>query len=77
MAAPADGLRELTSSQLGVWYAQQLDPDNPVYNIADYLEISGDLNTDVFLESLRRGLDETDTCRLPFSCRKREGLAVR
>ena len=66
MAAPADGLRELTSSQLGVWYAQQLDPDNPVYNIADYLEISGDLNTDVFLESLRRGLDETDTCRLRF-----------
>ena len=60
------GLRELTSSQLGVWYAQQLDPDNPVYNIADYLEIRGDLNVDVFLESLRRCLDEADTCRLRF-----------
>jgi hypothetical protein len=28
--------RELTAGRFGIWHAQQLDPDNPVYNIGEY-----------------------------------------
>ncbi|WP_217239257.1 condensation domain-containing protein, partial [Streptomyces sp. AC555_RSS877] len=52
--------------QLAVWYAQQLAPENPVYNIAEYLEICGDLDGERFTEALRRTLDEAETVRLRF-----------
>jgi amino acid adenylation domain-containing protein len=53
-------------SQLGIWYAQQMDPDNPVYNIAEYLEIHGDLDVDLFVAALQRTTDETETYHLRF-----------
>ncbi|WP_086770643.1 condensation domain-containing protein, partial [Streptomyces bobili] len=52
--------------QLAVWYAQQLAPENPVYNIAEYLEICGDLDEERFTEALRRTVDEAETVRLRF-----------
>ena len=66
MVASVSGARELTSGQLGIWYAQQLAPDNPVYNLGDCLEICGDLNVDAFEEALRRSLEEADAFRLRF-----------
>ncbi|WP_271985224.1 non-ribosomal peptide synthetase [Pseudoclavibacter terrae] len=41
--AVADRLR-LTPAQLGIWYAQQLDPDNPSYQIGQYLDLRGQLD---------------------------------
>ncbi|MGW3285366.1 amino acid adenylation domain-containing protein [Streptomyces sp. NPDC001002] len=66
MVLPAQGVRELMSGQLGIWYAQQLDPDNPAYSIAEYTEIHGDLNVDVLVAALRHALTEADTFRLRF-----------
>ncbi|MEU0949248.1 amino acid adenylation domain-containing protein [Streptomyces canus] len=66
MVLPAQGVRELMSGQLGIWYAQQLDPDNPAYNIAEYTEIHGDVNVDVLAAALRHALTEADTFRLRF-----------
>ena len=31
----------LSQAQLGIWIAQQLDPNNPFFNIAEYVEIPG------------------------------------
>ncbi|PPF44266.1 non-ribosomal peptide synthetase [Pseudoclavibacter sp. AY1F1] len=41
--AEEDRLR-LTPAQLGIWYAQQLDPDNPSYQIGQYLDLRGQLD---------------------------------
>ncbi|MFF7591554.1 amino acid adenylation domain-containing protein [Kitasatospora purpeofusca] len=54
------------SGQLGVWYAQQLAPGNPAYNVADCTEIHGELDLDLFLRALHRTLDEAGTYRLRF-----------
>ncbi|MFC9257349.1 condensation domain-containing protein, partial [Amycolatopsis thailandensis] len=56
----------LTSAQLGVWYSQRLAPENPAYNIAEYLEIHGDVDVDLLVVALRRALAEAETYRLRF-----------
>ncbi|MFD3703755.1 non-ribosomal peptide synthase/polyketide synthase [Nocardia sp. NPDC058658] len=48
--AQVDGLPfPLTPAQLGVWYAQLLDPDVPI-TIAQYVDIDGELDADVLQE---------------------------
>ena len=61
------------AGQLGIWYAQQLSPDNPVYNLGQYLEIHGDLDIGLFAAALRRTIGEVEAVRLRFS-RDEEGL---
>ena len=64
---PSEGeFRELTAAQLGVWYAQQFGPDNPVYNVGGYLEITGPLDMSLFEAALRQTVDETDALHLRF-----------
>lgn len=41
----------LTGAQTGIWFAQQLDPDNPIYNTAEYIEINGPVNIALFEEA--------------------------
>ncbi|MEV8546750.1 amino acid adenylation domain-containing protein, partial [Streptomyces sp. NPDC051572] len=59
-------IQNLMAGQIGVWQAQQLAPESPVYNIAEYLEILGELNVELFVESLRRTVDEAESLRLRF-----------
>ena len=59
--------RQLTAAQLGVWYAQQLGPDDPVYNMGEYLEIHGDLDVDLFEVALRHTISEAEAAHLRFS----------
>ncbi|WP_370124305.1 amino acid adenylation domain-containing protein, partial [Streptacidiphilus sp. MAP12-33] len=66
MAAFGSDVRGLMAGQLGIWYAQQLAPDNPGYNVSEYLEIHGDLDVDLFVVALRRTIDEAETVRLRF-----------
>ncbi|WP_309230510.1 non-ribosomal peptide synthase/polyketide synthase [Nocardia sp. SYP-A9097] len=42
-SAPAPAAFELTPGQLGLWYAQLLDPDVPI-NVAQYVDVHGDLD---------------------------------
>ena len=58
--------RELMAGQLGIWYSQQLSPDTSVYNIGEYLEIAGDLDTGLFEAALRRVISEVDALHLRF-----------
>ncbi|MEU8824340.1 amino acid adenylation domain-containing protein [Streptomyces sp. NPDC048636] len=56
----------LTAAQSGMWLAQQVNPDNPMYSIAECVEISGPVDTALFEAALRRTVDEADTLRLRF-----------
>jgi enterobactin synthetase component F len=55
----------LTEAQTGLWYAQRMDLNNPIFNTGQYAELRGPLNLDAF----RRAVDTTMT--------EADGLAVR
>ncbi|GAB2887132.1 non-ribosomal peptide synthetase DhbF [Streptomyces deserti] len=59
-------LRGLMSGQLGIWYAQQLEPHSSVYNIAEYVDIHGDVDVELLVSALRYALGEAETYRLRF-----------
>lgn len=44
----------LSAMQLGIWFAQQIDPLNPGFNIGEYVEVSGTLDPDLFERALQR-----------------------
>ena len=54
----------LTAAQAGMWYAQQLDPGNPIYNAGEYLEIRGRLDAEILGAALRQVVDEAETLRI-------------
>ncbi|MFH7815591.1 non-ribosomal peptide synthetase DhbF [Bacillus subtilis] len=56
----------LTGAQTGIWFAQQLDPDNPIYNTADYIEINGPINIALFEEALRHVIKEAESLHVRF-----------
>ncbi|PWV52329.1 non-ribosomal peptide synthetase [Nocardiopsis sp. L17-MgMaSL7] len=56
----------LTAAQTGLWYAQQMDPGNPVYAIAEYLELDGPLDVPVLCAALRQAVLETESLHLRF-----------
>ncbi|WP_432828481.1 amino acid adenylation domain-containing protein [Dactylosporangium sp. CA-092794] len=60
------GARQLNPAQLGVWYAQRIDPDNPVFNMGGYLEIRGAVDPDVLGATLLATVAEDETLRLRF-----------
>ncbi|MEY9942727.1 amino acid adenylation domain-containing protein, partial [Streptacidiphilus sp. MAP5-3] len=64
MSVSEQGPWDLMSGQLGVWYAQQLAPDSPAYNIGEYMEIHGALDVDLFVRALRRTVQEAEAIRL-------------
>ncbi|MGG4419306.1 non-ribosomal peptide synthetase DhbF [Bacillus subtilis] len=56
----------LTGAQTGIWFAQQLDPDNPIYNTAEYIEINGPVNIALFEEALRHVIKEAESLHVRF-----------
>ncbi|QDL68845.1 non-ribosomal peptide synthetase [Streptomyces malaysiensis subsp. malaysiensis] len=59
--------RPVSAAQLGVWVAQQLDPDSPLYNCGAYLEIDGPVDTGVLGEAVQRAVEETEALRSYFT----------
>jgi amino acid adenylation domain-containing protein len=51
---------ELTAAQRGVWYAQKLAPENPMYQIGQFVEIAGPLDAAVLAEALAQAVAGTD-----------------
>jgi enterobactin synthetase component F len=58
--AAADGMR-LTEAQEGLWYAQRLDPGNPVFNTAHYLDLRGPLDVGAFRAAVDAMVAEADS----------------
>lgn len=56
----------LTGAQTGIWFAQQLDPDNPIYNTAEYIEINGPINIALFEEALRHVIKGAESLHVRF-----------
>ncbi|MFE9380895.1 amino acid adenylation domain-containing protein, partial [Streptomyces sp. NPDC006855] len=59
-------LLSLTAAQSGVWYAQQLDPQNTIFNIGEFLEIEGPVDAGLLERALRCVVEEAETLRLRF-----------
>ncbi|MFJ5811469.1 amino acid adenylation domain-containing protein, partial [Streptomyces sp. NPDC093093] len=59
-------LLPLTAAQSGVWYAQQLNPQNTIFNTGEFLEINGPVDAELFEAALRRVVTEAETLRLRF-----------
>ncbi|RJL21417.1 non-ribosomal peptide synthetase, partial [Bailinhaonella thermotolerans] len=49
----------MSSAQHGVWYAQQLNPADPIH-VAQYLHIEGPLDPGLFREAVRLAADEAE-----------------
>ncbi|TQM28528.1 non-ribosomal peptide synthetase [Nocardia bhagyanarayanae] len=58
----------LSPAQLGMWYAQQLDPSVPL-NEAQYIEMRGPLDIDTLIEVSHRVAYEYETALLRFGVR--------
>ncbi|MFJ8335910.1 amino acid adenylation domain-containing protein, partial [Streptomyces sp. NPDC094437] len=66
MAAFDEEFRQLTAGQLEIWRSQQLAPDSPVHNIAEYLDLCGPLDVGLLVRALRHTVAEADSLRLRF-----------
>ncbi|MBS7543498.1 non-ribosomal peptide synthetase [Ancylobacter oerskovii] len=54
----------LTEAQSGLWYAQQLDPANPLFNTGQYIELVGALDPDAFRSALSTAVEEAEALSL-------------
>ncbi|MDJ1640423.1 non-ribosomal peptide synthetase [Streptomyces pakalii] len=57
----------LTEAQLGLWSAQRLDPANPVYLTAEYVELAGALDEGAFTAAVTRAVGEADGLTVRFT----------
>ncbi|MCH1867725.1 non-ribosomal peptide synthetase [Nocardioides sp. CFH 31398] len=57
---------ELTAAQRGLWYAQQLDPDNVVLNIAHYLDVPGEIDAAAYRTAWATAISEVDALHATF-----------
>ncbi|WP_367125565.1 amino acid adenylation domain-containing protein [Streptomyces phytohabitans] len=57
----------LTTAQRGLWYAQQLDPTSPAYNIAEYADIHGEVDPALLRRAVAHVTAETEALRVTFS----------
>ena len=57
---------ELTTAQRGIWYAQQLAPENPMFQIGQFVEILGAVEVPVLEKALTLAVSETDALNMAF-----------
>ena len=65
--APGGEALALSSAQLGIWFAQKLDPGSAAYNIGEFIEIDGPVVLPLFERALRQVVSEAQSLRLQFS----------
>ncbi|WP_054010856.1 non-ribosomal peptide synthetase [Arthrobacter sp. ERGS1:01] len=59
--------RALTTAQRGIWYAQKLDPGNPMYQIAQFVDIAGAVDAVLLGQAVRKAIAETDVLNVRFA----------
>ncbi|AJE46822.1 non-ribosomal peptide synthetase [Celeribacter indicus] len=55
---------DLCEAQEGLWYAQALDPDNPLFNTGQYIELTGPLDASAFARAHAAAMAEAEALRL-------------
>lgn len=63
-AAAAAERIPLSPAQLGIWYAQQLDPENPSYQIGQYLDLRGPLDAGLLRIAFTKTVADLDAMSL-------------
>ncbi|SFX01522.1 nonribosomal peptide synthetase DhbF [Thermoactinomyces sp. DSM 45891] len=58
--------RPLTRAQSGIWYAQKLDPENPIYNTGEYVEIEGNIELDKLIQAIKQTMVEAESLHVRF-----------
>ncbi|MBN3525209.1 amino acid adenylation domain-containing protein [Paenibacillus apiarius] len=56
----------LSGAQSGIWFAQQLDPDNPIFNTGECIEIHGPVDPARFETALRQAVTEAEALHVRF-----------
>ncbi|PEP56461.1 amino acid adenylation domain-containing protein [Bacillus pseudomycoides] len=56
----------LSGAQTGMWFAQQLDPKNPIYNTGEYIEIHGSVDVKTFELAVRKVVMEAESLHVHF-----------
>lgn len=56
----------LLAAQYGMWFAQSLSPENPEFNISEYMEIHGSVDPELFAAAHGQAGMEAQACRLRF-----------
>lgn len=54
----------LSAAQLGIWFAQKLNPASPAYNIGEWIEIDGAIDEALFERALAQLIAEADVLRV-------------
>ncbi|WP_306371598.1 non-ribosomal peptide synthetase, partial [Nocardiopsis sp. CC223A] len=57
----------LSESQKGIWFAQQADPESPMFVNAEYYEIDGPLDAALLARTVDRVVAEAENLRLRFT----------
>ena len=57
---------DLTAAQRGIWYAQKLAPQNPMYQIGQFVEIDGELDVAVLAEAGSLAVRATAALNMAF-----------
>nr|WP_231134579.1 non-ribosomal peptide synthetase [Motilibacter deserti] len=57
----------MTGAQRGVWFAQAIDPANPVFNTGEYLELRGALDPAALVAAAQRAVVEADALHVRFA----------
>ncbi|MGH3719874.1 MAG: non-ribosomal peptide synthetase, partial [Pseudonocardiaceae bacterium] len=50
----------LTAAQTGIWFGQELDPQNPIYKCVEYVDIQGGINLAVLEIAVRQAVADTE-----------------
>ncbi|SEG92212.1 nonribosomal peptide synthetase DhbF [Saccharopolyspora kobensis] len=64
MPGRADQLLPLSAAQAGIWFAQQLDRANPIFNTAERVAIDGSVDPERFAAALRQAVAEVEALRI-------------
>ncbi|TCK23854.1 enterobactin synthetase component F [Ancylobacter aquaticus] len=59
-----DAAHPLTEAQSGLWYAQRLDPSNPLFNTGQSIDMTGPLDREAFAVALAQAVGEADALAL-------------
>src|SRR5262245_37983251 len=59
--------RPLLAAQFEIWLKQDLDPENPIYNLGQYIDIRAPIDPGLFEAALQQVLVEAEALRVQIS----------
>ncbi|AKE88651.1 non-ribosomal peptide synthetase [Rhodococcus aetherivorans] len=76
-SGPSTSAFPLTRAQSGVWFAQQLDPANPVFNTAECVELRGDVDVAAVTRAVREAVAEAEVLTAAFAVEADGSVLIR